>query len=165
MTSLILFPLKPHSHELEEKTTSNIAWPLFPILSGWQGVGQKGCSMANLLKKQTTGRTYHFLLVRCRSGEKPQNVGAKGRHQATRKSELQLWAEIHVYMLKYCVCICWTCKSCNQICMILYIYVYKCTHGKKRGEYNPQQNQNNQIFFHCSMAAMFWLDAGNEIMW
>ena len=33
---------------------------------------------------------------------------------------------------------------------------------KKRGEYNPQQNQNNQIFFHCSMAAMFWLDAGNK---
>lgn len=36
----------------------------------------------------------------------------------------------------------------------IYIYI--------QGEHNPQQNQNNQIFFHCSMAAMFWLDSGNN---
>ena len=104
--------------------------------------------MANLLKKQTNGRTYHFLLVRCRSGEKPQNVGAKGRHQATRKSELQLWAEIHVYMLKYCVCICLTCKSCNQICMIDDIYIYT---GGAQPSTKPKQPDFFSLLNGCNV--------------
>ena len=53
-----------------------------------------------------------------------------------------------IYMLKYCVCICWTCKSYNQICMIDDIYIY-------RGSTTLNKTKTTRFFFTAQWLQCF----------